>query len=108
MLTAPKQSNIKGRNYSKDNNIKILRIAVFDIFTLLYKEAKELISKWFYRFPKGKTQKCSSSHQFMLQRKGIYGRNESEWKAKNGAKKQRYCRKRALTYVAYFYTFIHR
>lgn len=57
MLTAPKQSNIKGRNYSKDNNIKILRIAVFDIFTLLYKEAKELISKWFYRFPKGKTQK---------------------------------------------------
>lgn len=32
-------------------------IAMFDIFTLLYKEAKELISKWFYRFPKGKTQK---------------------------------------------------
>lgn len=30
---------------------------MFDIFTLLYKEAKELISKWFYRFPKGKTQK---------------------------------------------------
>lgn len=57
---------------------------MFDIFTLLYKEAKELISKWFYRFPKGKTQKCSSSHQFMLQRKGIYGRNESEGKAKNG------------------------
>lgn len=83
-------------------------IAMFDIFTLLYKEAKELISKWFYRFPKGKTQKCSSSHQFMLQRKGIYGRNESEGKAKNGAKKQRYCRKRALTYVAYFYTFTHR
>lgn len=68
-------------------------IAMFDIFTLLYKEAKELISKWFYRFPKGKTQKCSSSHQFMLQRKGIYGRNESEGKAKNGAKKQRHCRK---------------
>ncbi len=62
-------------------------IAMFDIFTLLYKEAKELISKWFYRFPKGKTQKCSSSHQFMLQRKGIYGRNESEGKANNGAKK---------------------
>lgn len=59
---------------------------MFDIFTLLYKEAKELISKWFYRFPKGKTQKCSSSHQFMLQRKGIYGRNESEGKAKSGAK----------------------
>ena len=59
---------------------------MFDIFTLLYKEAKELISKWFYRFPKGKTQKCSSSHQFMLQRKGIYGWNESEGKAKSGAK----------------------
>ncbi len=29
-------------------------IAMFDIFTLLYKEAKELISKWFYKFPKGK------------------------------------------------------
>lgn len=29
-------------------------IAMFDIFTLLYEEAKELISKWFYRFPKGK------------------------------------------------------
>ena len=28
-------------------------IAMFDIFTLQYKEAKELISKWFYRFPKG-------------------------------------------------------
>lgn len=83
-------------------------IAMFDIFTLLYKEAKELISKWFYRFPKGKTQKCSSSHQFMLQRKGIYGRNESGGKAKNGAKKQRYCRKRTLTYVAYSYTFIYR
>ena len=59
---------------------------MFDIFTILYKEAKELISKWFYRFPKGKTQKCSSSHQFMLQRKGIYGWNESEGKAKSGAK----------------------
>ena len=68
-------------------------IAMFDIFTLLYKEAKELISKWFYRFPKGKTQKCSSSHQFVLQRKGIYGRNESEGKAKSGVKKQRHCRK---------------
>ena len=80
-------------------------IAMFDIFTLLYKEAKELISKWFYRFPKGKTQKCSSSHQFMLQRKGIYGRNESEGKAKNGAKKQRYCRKRALcSLFLYIYT----
>ena len=33
---------------------------MFDIFTLLYKEAKELISKWFYRFPKGKTQKMLS------------------------------------------------
>ena len=29
-------------------------IAMFDIFTLLYKEAKELISKWFYKFPKKK------------------------------------------------------
>lgn len=57
---------------------------MFDIFTLLYKEAKGLISRWFYRFPKGKTQKCSSSHQFMLQRKGIYGINESEEKAKTG------------------------
>ena len=27
---------------------------MFDIFTLLYEEAKELISKWFYRFPKEK------------------------------------------------------
>lgn len=77
-------------------------IAMFDIFTLLYKEAKELISKWFYRFPKGKTQKCSSSHQFILQRKGIYGRNESEGKAKNGAKKQRYCRKRDAAICSLF------
>ena len=68
-------------------------IAMFDIFTLLYKEAKELISKWFYRFPKGKRKKSSSSHQLMLQRKGIYGGNESEGKAKSGAKKQQYCRK---------------
>lgn len=83
-------------------------IAMFDIFTLLYKEAKELISKWFYRFPKGKTQKCSSSHQFMLQRKGIYGGNESAGKAKSGAKKQQHCRKRKLTYVACSYTFIYR
>lgn len=77
-------------------------IAMFDIFTLLYKEAKELISKWFYRFPKGKTQKCSSSHQFMLQRKGIYGRNESEGKAKNGAKKQLYCRKKGADLCSLF------
>lgn len=83
-------------------------LAMFNIFTLLYKEAKELISKWFYRFPKGKTQKCSSSHQFMLQRKGIYGRNESEGKAKSGAKKQQHCRERTLTYVAYSHTFIYR
>lgn len=68
-------------------------IAMFDIFTLLYKEAKELISKWFYKFPKGKRKKSSSSHQLMLQRKGIYGGNESEGKAKSGAKKQQHCRK---------------
>ena len=37
-------------------------IAVFDIFTLLYKEAKELISKWFYKFPKGKRKASESGH----------------------------------------------
>ena len=81
---------------------------MFDIFTLLYKEAKELISKWFYRFPKGKTQKCSASHQFMLQERAFMAEMRAKGRRKMGAKKQRYCRKRALTYVAYFYTFIHR
>ena len=79
---------------------------MFDIFTLLYKEAKELISKWFYRFPKGKTQKCSSSHQFMLQRKGIYGRNESEGKAKSGAKSNDIVGKDADIYSLFPYIYI--
>lgn len=49
-------------------------IAMFDIFTLLYKEAKELISKWFYKFPKGKRKnplphinKCSKERAFMAE-----------------------------------------
>lgn len=49
-------------------------IAMFDIFTLLYKEAKELISKWFYRFPKGKRKNalphinsCSKEGAFMAE-----------------------------------------
>lgn len=47
---------------------------MFDIFTLLYKEAKELISKWFYRFPKGKRKNalphinsCSKERAFMAE-----------------------------------------
>lgn len=47
---------------------------MFDIFTLLYKEAKELISKWFYRFPKGKRKNalphinsCSKEGAFMAE-----------------------------------------
>ena len=49
-------------------------IAMFDIFTLLYKEAKELISKWFYKFPKGKRKNalphinsCSKERAFMAE-----------------------------------------
>ena len=49
-------------------------IAMFDIFTLLYKEAKELISKWFYKFPKGKRKNallhinsCSKEWAFMAE-----------------------------------------
>lgn len=83
-------------------------IAMFDIFTLLYKEAKELISKWFYRFPREKRKNalphinsCSKERAFMAEMR-------AKGRRKMGAKKQRYCRKRALTYVAYFYTFIHR
>ena len=83
-------------------------ITKFNIFTLLYKESKRTDIKVVLQISKGKTQKqgvrkeflpldqgeiCSSSHQFMLQRKGIYGRNESDGKAKSGAKKQRHCRK---------------
>ena len=37
-------------------------------------------------YPLNQGEKCSSSHQFMLQRKGIYGRNESEGKAKKWGK----------------------
>ena len=49
------------------------------------------VRKVFYPLNQG--EKYSSSHQFMLQRKGIYGGNESEGKAKSGAKKQQHCRK---------------
>lgn len=83
-------------------------IAMFYIFTLLHKEAKELISKWFYRFPREKRKNalphinsCSKERAFMAEMR-------AKGRRKMGAKKQRYCRKRALTYVAYFYTFIHR
>ena len=68
-------------------------IAMFDIFTLLYKEAKELISKWFYRFPKGKRKNplphinsCSKERAFMAEIR-------AKGRRKSGAKKQQHCRK---------------
>lgn len=49
-------------------------IAMFDIFTLLYKEAKELISKWFIDFQREKRKNalphinsCSKERAFMAE-----------------------------------------
>ena len=60
-------------------------IAMFDIFTILYKEAKELISKWFYKFTKGKRKNslthinsCSKESAFMAEMRAQGRRNAGQ------------------------------